>query len=90
MRIVASASACSGTKMNPNEKPCRKRGQARLQKSIVAVRWVISASDAACSRQPKASISRWSTRETSRPEIMSAIIVPSPPGASVSPAVHAS
>ena len=29
-------------------------------------------------------------RETSRPEIISAIIVPTPPGASVSPDVHAS
>ena len=29
-------------------------------------------------------------RETRRPEIMSAIIVPRPPGASVSPAVQAS
>ena len=76
--------------MKPIEKPWRKRGQARFQKSIVAVTWVMSESATADSTQPKASITRWSMRETSRPEIMSASIVPSPPGASVSPAVQAS
>ena len=76
--------------MKPAENPWTKRGQARASKSMVDVTSVMSQSATACSRQPPTSMIRWSIRETRRPEIISAIIVPSPPGASVSPAVHAS
>ena len=76
--------------MKPAEKPWMKRGHARLSKSIVIVTSVMSHSATACKRQPPTSMRRWSIRETRRPEIISAIIVPSPPGASVSPAVQAS
>jgi len=76
--------------MKPWENPWRKRGQARFQKSMVEVSCVMKKRATAASEQPPASMRRWSMRDTRRPEIMSAIIVPSPPGARVSPAVHAS
>ena len=88
---VASESACSGTKMKPWEKPWMKRGQARFQKSIVGVTWVMSQRATPWQHAARrASISRWSMRETRRPEIISAISVPTPPGASVRPDDHAS
>ena len=76
--------------MNPTEKPWTNRGQARAWKSIVVVTSVMSHSATACRRQPPTSMRRWSMRDTRRPDTISAIIVPSPPGASVSPAVQAS
>src|SRR5262249_11328539 len=61
--MVARVSAWRGTKMNPWEKPWRKRGHARVQKAVVGVTRVMKKRAEAGSEQPPANIIHWSMGE---------------------------